>query len=30
MLDEPDVTPHTVSLPPRLIVRSSTARVVAS
>ena len=26
MLDEPDVIPHTVSLPPRLIVRSSTAR----
>lgn len=26
MLDEPDVTPHTVSLPPRLIVRRSTAR----
>lgn len=25
MLDEPDVTPHTVSLPPRLIVRRSTA-----
>lgn len=30
MLDEPDVTPHTVSLPPRLIVRSSTARVESS
>lgn len=26
MLDEPDVTPHTVSLPPRLMVRRSTAR----
>jgi LacI family transcriptional regulator len=30
MLDEPDVTPHTVSLPPRLIVRNSTARAMAS
>lgn len=30
MLDEPDVTPHTVSLPPRLIVRRSTARAVPS
>lgn len=25
MLDEPDMEPHTVSLPPRLVVRSSTA-----
>ncbi len=25
MLDEPDVTPHTITLPPRLVVRSSTA-----
>ena len=30
MLDEPDVTPHTVSLPPRLIVRGSTAPPASS